>query len=349
MAYKTGISYPVTFKGLDTSASLGGWVVESPGSRKLPHLNSLVETTAYQILSIGRECYTVDTILVSIRALKSLDEVTLRDIPDAYALVEGTGCDVFRVWRDSNCGDTILYGQRQHSITSLDIPKSNSSIATAGSDGTSIASKVERVNILLVASKGIADSTARNVPDTDKLILSTGGKVFAIGAEAYATDVQITRDVSILVCKNADLLTSLHVVNLSRSVTSSSNVLAIVAESDTTHNTLMSKGVDKLDVQHAGNLLVEDYEPVIPCFLGVCWETVRVQVAKSVVDHRPRSSRVLRRHWSSVIRSGLAVNLRRCARAGRIRHRVVDLGSGGTDCRRSADTTFATRSRTSGA
>lgn len=50
----------------------------------------------------------------------------------------------------------------------LDIPKTNSAVATAGSDGTAIAGKVKRIDILLVTGERVADLLLVDIPDLEK-------------------------------------------------------------------------------------------------------------------------------------------------------------------------------------
>ena len=50
-------------------------------------------------------------------------------------------------------------------LSSLDIPKTDSSVSAARGNGSAIASEVQGVDVLLVASKGDFDGSGSNVPD----------------------------------------------------------------------------------------------------------------------------------------------------------------------------------------
>jgi hypothetical protein len=50
----------------------------------------------------------------------------------------------------------------------------------------------------------------------------------------------------------ADFLASVDIVDLSGSIAACRHVLAILAETDTTHHTFVQKIVKKLDIQNSG-------------------------------------------------------------------------------------------------
>lgn len=87
----------MTFEGLDASAALRALVCQTAGSGKLPHLDSLVQATANEILSIGRESNGVDAVLVAIGALETLNQIAVLDIPHADTLVKRASGDIFGV------------------------------------------------------------------------------------------------------------------------------------------------------------------------------------------------------------------------------------------------------------
>lgn len=82
----------------------------------------------------------------------------------------------------------------------------------------------------------------------DELVLSSSGQVLSIGAEADASDVKISSKIDVLVLQNAELLASLHIINLSGTVAAGGNVLAIHAEPHAANNTFMLESMDQLDV-----------------------------------------------------------------------------------------------------
>jgi hypothetical protein len=337
----------VTLKGLDTTAALGRGVVHASRRRKLPHLDGLVQTATDQVATVGREGDTVNTILVAIRSLETLHQNTGVDIPDAHTLVERTGSNVARVGRDGNRRDAILDRQGQHRVAAFDIPQTDGAVTTARSDRTTITSEIQTIDVLLVTREGVADRPVGDIPDSDELVLGTSGQVLAVGAEAHAANVEVTADVHVLILQHADLVAGLDVVDLGRSVAARGHVFAVVAEADAADDALVNQRVDELNIQHARNVLVEDGEPVVARLLGVGRKAVRVQVAQSIVDEGAGGAR-MRRHGASVVGGRLVVHLGRGARAGRVWHRVVDLGSRGAGGG-SADAALAVGAGASGA
>ena len=84
-------AYPVAFKSLDTSSTLGGLVhLSRAGRAKLPHLDSLVKRTRNEVATIRRESNAVDAVPV---ALETLDEGARGNVPDSHDGVERTGSD----------------------------------------------------------------------------------------------------------------------------------------------------------------------------------------------------------------------------------------------------------------
>jgi len=156
----------VTFESLDATSALWciAWVLAA-WCDELPHLDGLVQGARNEILSIWCESNGVDGILVSVWTLETLDEVTGGGIPDANALVKRSGCDILGVGRDGDSGDAILDAESEDVLSSLDIPKTDSSVSAARGNGSAIASEVQGVDVLLVASKGDFDGSGSNVPD----------------------------------------------------------------------------------------------------------------------------------------------------------------------------------------
>ena len=99
----------VALEGLDTLTTLrsGGAATVTRGA-EFPHLDGPVKTTTDKILAVGREGDRVNAILVAVRALKSLNEESSMNIPDADALVQGSGCYILGVRRNGNGGHTIF-------------------------------------------------------------------------------------------------------------------------------------------------------------------------------------------------------------------------------------------------
>lgn len=124
-------------------------------------------------------------------ALKTYDKVTGMDIPDANALVQGTGRDIATVWRNSDSCNAILDGQVKHLLVRLEIPEADAPIAASRSDDSAVLGEIQRVDILLVAGELVLDGTARDIPNSNDFVFGTSREVLAVGTEADAADVQI--------------------------------------------------------------------------------------------------------------------------------------------------------------
>ena len=116
--------------------------------------------------------------------------------------------------------------------------------------------------------ESVSDGFTGNVPDleilafsssqkchqtySDQLIFSSGSQVSTIWAEADASDVKVSLFIDCVVLKLTDFLTSVDIVYLCRSIATRRDVLAILTETDTAHDTFMQKVVEKLDVEDSG-------------------------------------------------------------------------------------------------
>ena len=199
-------AYLVSFECLDASSTLGTSVgVSTSGCNKLPHLDSLVQTSGDEIFPVWCEGNGVDGVFVSVWALEALDKIAGCGIPDADALVERSGGNELSVWRDGNSGDTILDAQSEDVLASLNIPETDSAVTATRSDSAAITGKVERVDILLMASKCISDGARSDVPHSDQLVLGTSSKISSIRAETNASDVKIANSINRVILENADL------------------------------------------------------------------------------------------------------------------------------------------------
>lgn len=116
------------------------------------------------------------------------------------------------------------------------------------------------------------------------LVLSTGGEEFAVGTEADTSDVKITILVGGVVGQVADLLSSDNIEDLCRPVAASGHVLAVCAEANTAHDTLVNQVVHKVNVQPTHDARVEDGVPIITRTLQSGRQLVGVEVGKLVSD-----------------------------------------------------------------
>jgi hypothetical protein len=208
---------------------------------------------------------------VTIWTLETFNEISSSGIPYTNTLVERSSSDIFGIRRDGDSCDTIFNAESQNILPSFNIPKSNCAVTTARSNCATVAGEIQRVDILLVASECISDGPGGNVPDSDQLVLGTSGKVSSIWTEANASDIKISNSIYWLILENANLLTGNYIKNLSWSIATSSNILSIVAESDTANNTFVLKSVNKINIKHTRNFWVENGEPIRLDFLLVSW------------------------------------------------------------------------------
>ena len=102
---------------------------------------------------------------MSIRTFKSFDEEAGVNVPDSDTLVKRASGDILCVGGDGDGRDTVFNGQGQCICPLFDVPKSNRSVAAAGGDRSAIPSKVEGVNVLLVAREMIANRSLCNIPN----------------------------------------------------------------------------------------------------------------------------------------------------------------------------------------
>lgn len=248
-----------------------------PWCLQLPHLDRLIKRSRNEIFSIWRKSNRVNGIFVSIWPLETLNQVASSNIPNANRLVERSGSDEAGIWRNGNSGDAILDAERHNVSTSLDIPQTDGTVTRSRSDGTSISGKVEGVNILLVTREGIPDLPLSNIPDTDKLVLSTSSEVLSIWRETDRSDVQISASIDGVVLEDADLLSSDNVENLSTSVTSSRDVLSVGREANTADNGLVLKSVEEINIEELWHSWVENGEPIAINFLLALWQTLQIE------------------------------------------------------------------------
>lgn len=154
----------MALKGLDTTTTLWSIWRNAAGCAELPHLDGFVQTATDEVTSIGRERHTVDTVLVAVGPLETLHKQPSGNIPHADALVKRSSRHVLCVGRNGHCSHAILYRQCEDIDAGFDIPESDSTITTARRNGSAIAGKVKGIDVLLMASKGVANGSCRNIP-----------------------------------------------------------------------------------------------------------------------------------------------------------------------------------------
>lgn len=162
----------VALEGLDTLATLGlatSAVVEA-GVVELPHLDGLVERTRNEVTAIRRECNTVHAVVVALLALGTLNEHTSLGVPDTHALVQAACSDKTVVGRDGDGGNAVFDLESEDALVLLDVPKPDCAVTRTGGDVTTIGGKVQRVDVLLMASELVQDTFGGNFPDLCSLL-----------------------------------------------------------------------------------------------------------------------------------------------------------------------------------
>jgi hypothetical protein len=134
----------VSLEGLDASSALGASAgVSTPWSNKLPHLNRAVQGPGHEIPPIRCKCNRIYRVLVAIRTLETLDEISVGGVPHADALVEGAGGNILGVGGNGDSGHAILNAEGQDILARLNIPETHRAVATAGGNGAPITGEVK--------------------------------------------------------------------------------------------------------------------------------------------------------------------------------------------------------------
>lgn len=139
--------------------------VHAPRDGKLPQLDSLVQTTANQVATVGRKGNRVHAVLVAVGVLQTLHQVASGGIPHSHALVQRTGCHVVTIRGHGHRGDAVLDAQGVDELAIQNIPKTDSLVTTARSNVATVAGKVQGVDVLLVTAEDVLDGTCSNIPD----------------------------------------------------------------------------------------------------------------------------------------------------------------------------------------
>lgn len=168
----TESSFPhlVTLEGLDALAALRPRARNvARRRRKLPHLDSLIERAADKVLTVRGESNRVNAILMTNVTFQTLHKVPTARVPDANALVKRTSCDEAVVGRDGDGRNAVLDGELKHLLVGTDIPKTHSTVTASRGNETTVAGKVQGVDVLVVAGELVPDLTGLNVPNLSRV------------------------------------------------------------------------------------------------------------------------------------------------------------------------------------
>ena len=118
----------------------------------------------------------------------------------------------------------------------------------------------------------------RDIPNPDDFVLGAGREVPSIGGKTDGTDVQITLSFCQFVVESHSFLTGFDIEDLRGSVAAGGDVFPVSGESDATDDAVVFKGVENGDVQLAGDLFVEDREPIFPLAFVVCGGGIQILI-----------------------------------------------------------------------
>lgn len=99
-----------------------------------------------------------------IGSFQSLDQEASHDVPNADALIQGAGGNELRIGGNGNGGYTILNRKSEGVSALLNIPQTYGPVATTRRNSTTVAGKVERVDILLVAREVVTNGSGSDIP-----------------------------------------------------------------------------------------------------------------------------------------------------------------------------------------
>lgn len=158
----------MALESTDALAALDSAVrVHAPGNGEFPELDRLVQTATDEVAAVGRKGNRVDTVLVAVGVLQTLHQVTSGGVPHADALVQGTGSHVAAIGGHGYSSDTILDAESVDELAIEDIPQTDSLVSTARGDEATIASKVQRVDVLLVSTEDVLDGARVDIPNLE--------------------------------------------------------------------------------------------------------------------------------------------------------------------------------------
>jgi hypothetical protein len=155
----------VAFECANTLATRLVYGPEPRPGGNLPHLDRLVETATDQTVARWSKSHTVDTVLVTLFALETHNEISARNVPHADAFVKRSGSNETVVRRNGNGSNSVFYREVGDLLVSLEIPQTDASVTTARGNDLAVAGEVEGVNVLLVAGELVLNLAAVDIPD----------------------------------------------------------------------------------------------------------------------------------------------------------------------------------------
>jgi hypothetical protein len=99
----------VAFECANTLATRLVYGPEPRPGGNLPHLDRLVETATDQTVARWSKSHTVDTVLVTLFALETHNEISARNVPHADAFVKRSGSNETVVRRNGNGSNSVFY------------------------------------------------------------------------------------------------------------------------------------------------------------------------------------------------------------------------------------------------
>ena len=102
---------------------------------------------------------------MALGAFEAFADVTTFEFPDANALVQRAGSNVTSVRRDGNRRHSVLDLKIEHGLALLHVPQSNAAVAAARRDIVAGSSKIQGINVLLMAREDLLDRSRLDIPD----------------------------------------------------------------------------------------------------------------------------------------------------------------------------------------
>lgn len=147
----------MTLKGSHTFAPPNNSRLDTPWGSQLPKFDRPVQTAADQIAAIGRKGHRVHAILVSIRTLQPLHQLSASRVPHAHRLVQRPCCDVVSIRRHGHRRHSILDRQRVEQLAFQHIPQPDRLVSASRCNVSSIAGIIQRVYVLFMPGEDVFD------------------------------------------------------------------------------------------------------------------------------------------------------------------------------------------------
>jgi hypothetical protein len=121
--------------------------------------------------------------------------------------------------------------------------------------------------MVTMPSEVMHNGTGTDIPDSDDIVLGTGGQIFSIRAETNASNVQIAVFALAVVLKSCGTLSSVDIEDLRDLIAAGCNKSTIMTEPDRAYDVTVLNSLQQLDIEEPLDLRIEDGIPVVSLFL----------------------------------------------------------------------------------